>query len=192
MTLADLRNHFCCSPFLPNHIHELAAVALIFREADDDLEILLIRRADREDDPWSGHIAFPGGRMSPADHSPQATAERETLEEIGLDLTHYGECVGSLEPESPMKRTSGTNLLVVPYLYSLDHEPEKYVLNHEVAELFWVRIGPMLLRQNLTKFHFEHEGRSHVLPGFNVNGHTLWGMSYRMLTRVFSTIEENL
>ena len=71
-----------------------AAVAMIFREVEDEPEILLIRRADREGDPWSGHIAFPGGRVDPTDISTQATAERETLEEIGLDLQKHGRCVG--------------------------------------------------------------------------------------------------
>src|SRR6185295_3323821 len=63
-----------------------AAVAAILRESATDLEALLIRRAEREDDPWSGHMAFPGGRRGAADRDIEETARRETLEEIGLDL----------------------------------------------------------------------------------------------------------
>ncbi len=192
-TLTSIRDHFqgsqCPSP--TEHTGDFAAVALIFREMDNEPEILLIRRADREGDPWSGHIAFPGGRVEAVDATTQATAERETLEEIGLDLTEHGECLGTLESEFPMKRTQGASLLVVPYIYTLDREPDRYTLNHEVAELHWARIGPMLRHQSLTRFDFEHEGRSDSLPGFDINGRTLWGMSFRMLNRVFCKIDSN-
>jgi len=192
-TLTDIRDQLWGSqcPVPEDYTGDLAAVALIFRETDDEPEILLIRRADREGDPWSGHIAFPGGRVEPVDASTQATAERETLEEIGLDLTEHGECLGTLEPESPVMRANESSILVVPYLYTLDSEPDRYPLNHEVAELHWARIGPMLHHQNLTRFDFEYEGQSHSLPGFDINGHTLWGMSFRMLNRVFCKIDAN-
>lgn len=192
-SLTQIRDHLqgVQFPTPSDYIGQFAAVALIFREMHDEPEILLIRRADREGDPWSGHIAFPGGRMELGDSSTQATAERETLEEIGLDLTQHGECLGNLEPEFPAKRSLGAPLLVVPYIYTLDGEPDQFMLNHEVAELHWVKISPMLRHRNLTKFKFEHEGRSHSFPGFDINGHTLWGMSFRMLNRVFCKIDAN-
>ena len=64
-----------------------AAVALILREGKAGPEILFIVRAKRDGDPWSGDLGFPGGRVEACDKEPRLTAERETLEEIGLDLT---------------------------------------------------------------------------------------------------------
>ena len=166
-----------------------AAVAMIFREVDHEPEILLIRRADCEGDPWSGHIAFPGGRVDPTDVSTQATAERETLEEIGLDLQQHGQCIAALEPQFPVRRASLRGIQVTPYVYTLDDEPETYTLNHEVADLYWVSIRPMLRHQTVTQFDFEHEGRVMTFPGFDVNGQTLWGMSFRMLNRLFIAVD---
>ncbi|HEV8382740.1 MAG TPA: CoA pyrophosphatase, partial [Gemmatimonadales bacterium] len=64
-----------------------AAVAVILHESDDGLEALFIHRAVRVGDTWSGQIAFPGGRREPSDHDLLATAIRETLEEVGVDLS---------------------------------------------------------------------------------------------------------
>ena len=64
-----------------------AAVAVVLGPTSEGLQLLFIERAQHPDDPWSGHIAFPGGRIEADDPSPRAAAERETLEEVGLDLS---------------------------------------------------------------------------------------------------------
>ena len=67
-----------------------ASIAAIFRESDDgDEQILFIRRALNPRDAWSGHVALPGGRQEPGDGSDEWTAMRETLEEVGLDLSGW-------------------------------------------------------------------------------------------------------
>jgi len=79
----------------------LASVAICFRERNDDLEVLFMRRALDENDPWSGHICFPGGRVETTDSSSQFTAERETQEEVGLTLdqaTFLGRCDDAYAP----------------------------------------------------------------------------------------------
>ena len=75
-----------------------AAVALILDNAAsrDDPEIVFIERAQVLGDPWSGHIAFPGGRCEPGDQLPLDTAVRETEEEIGVDLS-AGQLLGRLD-----------------------------------------------------------------------------------------------
>ena len=75
---------------------ETAAVALVLREHASDLELLFIQRAKHPKDPWSGHMAFPGGRMDPGDPDGKGAARRETLEELALDLERDGELLGRL------------------------------------------------------------------------------------------------
>src|SRR5438105_2270539 len=73
-----------------------AAVAAIVRERNAELELLFIRRAEHPQDPWSGHMAFPGGRVDHDDPDALAAAVRETREELGLDLGVHGEKLGEL------------------------------------------------------------------------------------------------
>jgi 8-oxo-dGTP pyrophosphatase MutT (NUDIX family) len=65
-----------------------AAIAAIFRQtADGADEVLFIRRQERDGDPWSGHVAMPGGKQEDADADDEYTAMREAHEEVGLDLS---------------------------------------------------------------------------------------------------------
>ena len=72
-----------------------AAVALMLREREG-LEVFVIKRADRVGDPWSGHMALPGGRKEPTDEDAYDTARRETIEEVGVDLSE-GKLLGRLD-----------------------------------------------------------------------------------------------
>jgi len=94
-----------------------AAVALVLA-GGSDLSLCVIRRAERADDPWSGHLAFPGGRQDPGDRDSQATAERETLEEVGLDVRR-GEFLGALSQVLVRGRVPGWRMILSPFVYSL-------------------------------------------------------------------------
>ena len=65
-----------------------ASIAAIFRSSvDGEEQVLFIRRAINPRDPWSGHVALPGGRQDGVDNGDdEATAIREVREEVGLDL----------------------------------------------------------------------------------------------------------
>ncbi|HMJ14340.1 MAG TPA: CoA pyrophosphatase, partial [Polyangiaceae bacterium] len=100
-----------------------AAVAAVLRDAEHGAEALLIRRAAREGDPWSGHMAFPGGQREPHDQDLLDTAVRETHEEIGLDLREHAALLGRLEtlPAVAGGRRIGMN--VTPFVFELRSEP---------------------------------------------------------------------
>ena len=84
-------------PVLVEPLDSHAAVALIVDTArsTQDPDIVFIERAAHEGDPWSGHVAFPGGRCESEDDGPSATAVSETREEIGIDLS-VGHLLGRL------------------------------------------------------------------------------------------------
>lgn len=157
-----------------------AAVAVILREGP---QILLIRRAEHPNDPWSGHMAFPGGRRDTADTSLQHTATRETLEEIGLDLSAHGKLVGALH-DVP---THMTGLVVRPFVWRIDDAPA-FALNHEVAAVGWVDLASLLSGARSASHSLEWKGQTYTLPAYEVDDGIVWGLTYRMLQILFEVL----
>jgi 8-oxo-dGTP pyrophosphatase MutT (NUDIX family) len=161
---------------VPHH----SAVATILREASRGPEVLFIRRAERANDPWSGHMAFPGGRRDPADQSLLRTAERETFEELGFVPSEVGRVIGRLDDVDAIARGKRVGMIVRPYVYVLDREP---ILrpNEEVAEALWAPIAPMLAGQLDTVRPYVLDGREIALPAYDLEGRIVWGLTYHML-----------
>lgn len=159
-----------------------AAVAAILRPGDGP-EILFIKRADHAGDPWSGHMAFPGGRRDPGDASLVHTARRETLEEIGLDLEGHGEMLGLLD-DVP---THTTGLVVRPFVWAVAEVPGLRP-NHEVAAVEWVPLETLMSGARDTTYPLTWKGQLHRFPAFEVESGVVWGLTYRMLQLLFETL----
>jgi len=166
------------------HAKRLAAVATVLRDADEGPEVLLIKRAERQGDPWSGQMAFPGGRHETSDPDLLHTATRETREEIGLDLREHGELLGRLD-DTPTHRSG---LVVRPFVFAATGEPPPFTPNYEVAEVLWAPLLPLARGEVDTKFRYEHEGKAMHFPAFDVRGRIVWGLTYRMLRVLFHTL----
>lgn len=163
-----------------------AAVAGVFRVTPDErVEVLLIRRAERPGDHWSGHMAFPGGRREPHDPDLLATATRETLEEVGLDLGASGELLGPLDEILPRNRTG---LVVSPFAFRLSGAAELRP-NHEVAEALWTDVGPLIRGEVDDEHPLDWQGQHFRFPAYRVGGHLVWGMTYRVLKSMFELLE---
>jgi 8-oxo-dGTP pyrophosphatase MutT (NUDIX family) len=154
-----------------------AAVAIIL--APDPDSILLIRRAHREGDPWSGHMALPGGRVEPADRDLTATAMREAAEEVGIALREDW-LLGTLDDVAP--RTPVLPPVAVrPFVFRVPERPALR-LNAEVAEAGWLelaRLADPAVRQEIP---IEVAGGSRRYPAFVVPGGVVWGMTERILS----------
>ena len=159
-----------------------AAVALAFRSDRDEPELLFIRRAEREDDPWSGQIALPGGRWSPDDDSLEATALRETLEETGLDVRRTGTVLGVLDELRP--RTATLPPIVVTPFVAVVEPPPVLHLSTEVADAFWVPwslfTDPAYDRESEVRVR----GATFRTPSFVLGEHVVWGMTERILRQL--------
>jgi 8-oxo-dGTP pyrophosphatase MutT (NUDIX family) len=162
-----------------------AVVAAILRESPEGAEVLLIRRAEHELDPWSGHMALPGGHGDANDASLVATAVREITEEVGLDLVGHAELLGPL----PELVAVPAQLTIFPLVFALaaGHEPEANP--NEVAEVVWTTLEH--LRSPLAKSSYELAVRQqrHIFPAFDVRGRIVWGLTYRILGNLLSTLE---
>ncbi len=159
-----------------------AAVAAVLRQREQP-EILFIQRAEHPGDPWSGHLAFPGGRHDATDPNLRFTAERETREELGLDLTAYGEPLGQLD-DVP---THTTGLVVRPFVYAVDTLPELQP-NYEVADVFWVDLPSLLSGARDTEYPLVWKGQAMRFPGYAVGERVVWGLTYRMLQILFEAL----
>src|SRR5690348_3736518 len=160
-----------------------AAVALVLLDsvpAGTGLEILLIRRAERAGDPWSGQIAFPGGRYERGDPDLLATAIRETREETGVDLAQ-AERLGSLDDLYPRTPTLPP-VVVRPFVFALDRRPPPLVPSDEVQRAFWLplsRLGEAGVRREIT---LTLRGVERTFPAYLVDDELIWGMTERILT----------
>lgn len=153
-----------------------------------DAELLLIRRAEREGDPWSGHMAFPGGRHDEGDPSAFATAVRETREEVGLDLDTHGALLAEL-PELPaIARGLRTDLTITPFVFALARDVPLTFEDAEVAEALWAPMGPLSRREGAGTRPYELDGRRLDLPCIHVAGREVWGLTYRMLEMLFEAL----
>jgi 8-oxo-dGTP pyrophosphatase MutT (NUDIX family) len=163
-----------------------AAIALVLLEINAALEVLLIERAERSGDPWSGHMALPGGHLEPTDADLGATAERETLEEVGLDLGRFGERLGRLTDSAPIR---GVPIAVRPFVYLLQARPV-LVLSDEVRQALWVPIAPLQRGEHQTTFSFSRAGQQRQFPAWDIDGHVVWGLTYRVLDEFFRRFNE--
>ena len=166
-----------------------AAVALVLRPQGAALGVLLIRRAEADGDRWSGHIAFPGGRVGAEDASPRQTAERETLEEVGLDL-RGAEYLGRLDDVA-----GGTAAIVVSAFVYAVREAPSLVLNSEVEEAFWFPMARFLEAERHVQRSYSYRGLEVTLPAIRVlegEGPLLWGLTYRFLETFLRLTGEEL
>ena len=161
-----------------------AAIAVVLVELERSLDVLLIERAIREGDPWSGHMALPGGHADPTDADLAATAERETLEEVGLDLHEVGERIGQLSDYAPVRNVP---IGVRPFVYLLRERPA-LSLSAEVEQAIWVPVAPLCAGEQRTTFSFVRGAQSLKFPAWDIAGHVVWGLTYRVLDELFERL----
>ncbi len=142
-------------------------------------ELLLIRRADRAGDLWSGHLAFPGGREDAADESLLHTAVRESREELSLDLGG-AECLGALPPQSSPRNAGAQAVNVIPYVFRLPRWPELRP-NDEVAAVHLEALDRLVRGENRGAFVYRWQGEDYELPCVDLPPGRLWGMTLRMI-----------
>ena len=165
-----------------------AAVAMVLREAPGGPDVLFIERARHESDPWSGHMAFPGGRVDPADPSPRSAAERETHEEVGLSIAD-ARYLGRL-PDLPGRGAAREHGLVISgYVYLLEREAPLAIDTSEVQQAFWFPLFDL----HAPERHVPHTypGAEVEFPGILVGEpgrHVVWGLTYRFIEEFFAIV----
>jgi len=156
-----------------------AAVMIVIKYFKDCNYILFIKRSDVEWDPFSGHMAFPGGKNEKEDKDLLETAYRETLEETGIDLKINGQLLGRLDdckPNNPKAR----NIVVAPYISYLDNKIS-IIPNYEVEEALWIPIPRLKDESNLEILYKSRNGKIIEDYNYRFNDYVIWGMTGRVL-----------
>jgi 8-oxo-dGTP pyrophosphatase MutT (NUDIX family) len=162
-----------------------AAVSVVI--APDPESILLIRRADRPGDPWSGHMALPGGRRESEDPDLLATVIRETREEVGIDLG-ADQLLGSLDDVVPRNPVLPP-IAVRPFAFLLPARPP-LVLNPEVAATQWVTLDHLVLPGGYRLASLEIAGQRREVQAYRFDDAVVWGMTERILTDLLQQLRD--
>ena len=165
-----------------------AAVAIVLHEVDGEPCLLMIRRAQREGDPWSGHMAFPGGRRDPDDIDDRFCAIRETREEIALDLDALGSEVCALGEVNTGWLADRPEMLVAPFIYRVEQLPE-LDLNYEVDAVVSVPLRFLMDRSNRVPLAWEWRGTQVESDSYLYRDNRIWGLSLMMIDELIEAAE---
>lgn len=169
-----------------------AAVCVVLRpRAPERTQVLLIQRTKRADDPWSGQMAFPGGRVEPDDDSALTAALREAHEEVGLDLSRQARLLGRADDVRAMARGRALPLSISPFVFELTATEVALELQEsEVAGVLWAPLEEMASGRLDDTHAVTRPGMGTTkLPCFDVDGKVVWGLTYLMLRNLFNIIE---
>ena len=153
---------------------------LLYQESATELSTLLIHRVERTNDPWSGQIGLPGGRVEKSDGSTRDALEREVREEVGLELSKEGELLGLLSVGHPGRRIE---MKVQPWVYGLHSRP-KVTIGPEVQDAFWVSLSKLPSLKGISEV--EIRGTRISVEGFLMEGRFVWGFTYRVLNELLA------
>ncbi|HEX4417844.1 MAG TPA: CoA pyrophosphatase [Kofleriaceae bacterium] len=157
-----------------------AAVAVVLHDPAAP-RVLLMKRAERASDPWSGHISLPGGGFQPSDGDLRVTAIRETREELGVELTG-ARLLGNLEtlrPRSSGPRGPGEKSIeVTPFVFVTDVALEP-VCGPEALAAFWLPIE--LAASGALDSSYQIPSTELRFPSWSYEGHVIWGLTRRIL-----------
>ena len=174
-----------------------AAVTLLIRPPGGDLssdptgdaaEILFIKRAVRAGDPWSGHLAFPGGRAEERDSTLLEIAMREASEEVGIDARQGGRVLGRLPTLRPLSARI-PSITVTPFIALAPPGAVPRTQPEEVEAAFWMPLGVLRKSGRSASVRWETRDGAREMPAFPSPKGPIWGITERILSQFLALAE---
>ncbi len=160
-----------------------AAVALILKSTNQNFKILFVKRVENSADPWSGQMAFPGGKRDVKDKNLKQTIIRETLEETNINLLDRCRFLGAL---TTVRSTRRPEMKILPFIILLEHEPSVKLNKEELEGFLWIPLEELIQNKGTARFSFGE------FPAYIVGSNTIWGLTYRILENFFNTLKYSL
>lgn len=174
--------------YTPRHVEHSeaspAAVLILVQDKDGEPHVVFTERTHQVEH-HKGQICFPGGACDDTDDNLEATALRETFEEIGVRPEDV-RVIGQLDDMVTI-----SNFRVTPYVGLLSSQTNyEFVVNdHEVAQVVEVPLSHLLDERNMELEVRQHQGRQVLVPAFSYNGHRIWGATARMLHQLIEILK---
>jgi 8-oxo-dGTP pyrophosphatase MutT (NUDIX family) len=182
LSVAEVARRLAVAPArLASPLWPRCAVAMVLRGDD----VLLMRRAVRRGDRWSGHVSLPGGGEELRDADLLATAVRETVEEVGLDLTRSARFLGRLAPHWAMTRGLPRPMSITPFVFAVDG-PVELALGREASAAFWFPLGAAASGALDGVHPYRLGPLRRQLPCWRHEGQVVWGLTFDMLQRLLA------
>ena len=166
-----------------------AAVSVVIR-GREELDFLMIKRARSERDPWSGHMALPGGRRDESDRDLRHTARRETLEETGVHLERVGAALGRLDDVAPSSPQL-PELTISSFVFGVPADTAAWVASGEIEEIFWVSLEDLRNPDNHGTIEISLPRGPRDFPCYHLVGEHVWGLTHRILQHLLELYPES-
>ena len=162
-------------------IRSSVAIVLADNHFADKISMLMIRRAIRKDDPWSGDMGFPGGRFSVTkDKNIYETAVRELYEETGVEIKDGLENIGRLSELLTKAHEKIAPMIITPFVFKINKTPD-LKKNNEVEELIWIPLSYFFNQQNRVAMEVGKGKFKWNFPSYIYNKKCIWGLSLSMI-----------
>jgi 8-oxo-dGTP pyrophosphatase MutT (NUDIX family) len=157
-----------------------AAVAVLLKQDKEDFSVFFVKRVENAADPWSGQMAFPGGKRDEMDVDLKQTVVRETLEETGMNLL---DCCRFLGVLSVLRSRPRPDLRILPFVVLVEYEPRVKLNRNELEDFCWIPFEELVQSKTLVKFD------SGEFPACSVRNKVIWGLTYRILENLFTVVK---
>ena len=157
-----------------------AAVAVLLKQEKEDFSILLVKRVENPADPWSGQMAFPGGKRDEKDLNLKQTVLRETLEESGINLLSCCHFLGVL---TALRSRPRPDLCILPFVVLVEYKPHVTLNRKELKDFYWIPLKELVQSKTVVKFDFGE------FPAYSVRNEVIWGLTYNILENLFAVLK---
>lgn len=174
------------TPSIPTGAKKAGVLALLYPKNITWHVVLIERPPYKEKERHGGQISFPGGAFQATDIGPDATALRETQEEIGVEaekITLLGKLSEIYIPVS--------NFLVHPFVGFCDQTPNFVPEPKEVASIIEVPLESLHRSKSFASIRFNEHFTQDEVPCFKAQEKIIWGATAMILNELLEVIKQH-